>query len=224
MKNAQAGLILGQSVVVAVLGIAVGFLVTQKRGSAAAQMPLVVAARPVAAVPAPATAPAAEEAEAGASAETVRMLTQKLDSFMEDLQRAKAEARAEAEARAKAQSSWASTVEKYGRQPGLYRTLQTLRSQIELYKIQHADNPPPTGALWTQMTHATNTTGATIEGRTTRAFSMGPYVQAPTVNPVNGQSGEGSKPSPKVGWVYTVNGSEYTIQAVNAAGDGVLDY
>jgi general secretion pathway protein G len=103
-------------------------------------------------------------------------------------------------------------------------TLQTVRSQIELYKIQHADTPPAAANMWTQMLNASNTTGATNAAVNT-TFPLGPYVQAAPVNPVNGQSAVGAAAAATVGWVYTVGtGSQYTIQAVNTSGDAVLTY
>src|SRR4029079_4455515 len=63
-------------------------------------------------------------------------------------------------------------------------TLQTVRSQIELYKIQHADTPPPAGSMWTQMLNASNTTGTTNATANT-TYPLGPYVQAAPLNPAN---------------------------------------
>jgi general secretion pathway protein G len=103
-------------------------------------------------------------------------------------------------------------------------TLQTLRSQIELYKIQHADAPPAANKMWTNMLFASDTTGNTTAGGTTTTYPLGPYVQAAPVNPANGQSAIGGGAATNVGWVYTVSGGQYTIQAVNTTGGGVLTY
>jgi general secretion pathway protein G len=103
-------------------------------------------------------------------------------------------------------------------------TLQTLRGQIELYKIQHADTPPAFTSMWTNMLNASNTTGATTAGGTTAAYPLGPYVQAAPVNPANGQSALGAAAATTVGWVYSINGSQYTIQAVDTTGSAVLTY
>ena len=40
-------------------------------------------------------------------------------------------------------------------------TLQTLRGQIELFKIQHGDTPPASTALWTVLLGKTNVTDTT---------------------------------------------------------------
>src|SRR5437773_10849404 len=64
--------------------------------------------------------------------------------------------------------------------------LQTLRSQLELYKLQHLDQLPSTliggSPAWTQMTIKTDAAGATGVGT---AFPFGPYLQADPANPLN---------------------------------------
>ena len=56
--------------------------------------------------------------------------------------------------------------------------LQTLRSQIELYKIQHNDVPPTFAAFTAQMTAQTDITGAA-------GTDYGPYVQKIATNQFN---------------------------------------
>jgi general secretion pathway protein G len=56
--------------------------------------------------------------------------------------------------------------------------LQTLRSQIELYKIQHNDVPPTFANFVAQMTAQTDITGAP-------GTDYGPYVQKIAVNQFN---------------------------------------
>ena len=64
----------------------------------------------------------------------------------------------------------------------LQSDLQTVRSQIELYKIQHLDNNPWADSvtqgtdIWTQMTTVTDATGAA-------GGNLGPYLQQPPTNP-----------------------------------------
>src|SRR5258706_11820078 len=61
----------------------------------------------------------------------------------------------------------------------LTSTLHSLRSQIELYMLQHGDAPPAlTGADWTPLTGPT-----TFSGQPT-----GPYIATPPTNPVNGHT------------------------------------
>jgi len=75
------------------------------------------------------------------------------------------------------------------RKNSLTSQLQTLRSQIELYKLQHLDQLPTTlvGASpsWIQFTEKTNDQGTTGTGT---AFPFGPYLQADPKNPLNGGS------------------------------------
>jgi general secretion pathway protein G len=75
------------------------------------------------------------------------------------------------------------------RKNSLVSQLQTLRSQLELYKLQHLDQLPSTliggSPAWTQMTVKTDASGAT---GTSTAFPFGPYLQADPTNPLNSQS------------------------------------
>src|SRR3954464_13429216 len=65
------------------------------------------------------------------------------------------------------------------RKNSLTSQLQTLRSQIELYKLQHLDQLPSTliggTPAWTQLTAKSDATGAT---GTSTAYPFGPYLQA----------------------------------------------
>jgi len=99
-------------------------------------------------------------------------------------------------------------------------TLQTIRGQIELFKIQHGDNLPQlTAAGWSVMTSKTDTSSTGTYGAT---GSFGPYLQNPPVNPANGQTAISVAPNATVGWVFsTVDGS---IKAVDTTGSGVLTY
>ena len=62
--------------------------------------------------------------------------------------------------------------------------LQTLRSQIELYKIQHNDIPPDDTAFVAQMTTYSDIDGATAAAKTA-VFCYGPYIQKVPVNQFN---------------------------------------
>jgi general secretion pathway protein G len=100
-------------------------------------------------------------------------------------------------------------------------TLQTIRSQVELFKIQHGDTPPVAAGMWDIMTGKSNTTD-TQTAVATGVF--GPYLQQAPINPLNGQSAVGAAASTTVGWVYTVSSGQYTIQAVNTTGSGLMTY
>ena len=56
--------------------------------------------------------------------------------------------------------------------------LQTLRSQIELYKVQHNDTPPTFANFTAQMTGQTDITGAV-------GTDYGPYMQKIALNQFN---------------------------------------
>jgi general secretion pathway protein G len=85
--------------------------------------------------------------------------------------------------------------------------LQTLRSQIELYKVQHNDIPPTLLNFEAQMVETSTPAGAT-SGDKTRAglFVLGPYLERVPENPFNrlntvdasGVAGDGAG-----GWEYT---------------------
>jgi len=100
-------------------------------------------------------------------------------------------------------------------------TLQTLRGQIELFKIQHADTPPAQTALSVVLTGKTNPTDTT---QTAATGTLGPYVQSFPVNPVNGFSTVVNAAGTAAGWVYSVSGNQYTISATNTTGTGTLTY
>ena len=102
-------------------------------------------------------------------------------------------------------------------------TLQTVRSQLTLYKLQHTDTPPALASMWTNMLSASNTTGTT-NTTVNATYPFGPYLQAAPVNPANGQSAVAAAAATTCGWVYTVNNGQCTIQAVNTAGTGTLTY
>jgi len=72
--------------------------------------------------------------------------------------------------------------------------LQTVRSQIELYKIQHNDNPPTLAGFVAQMTGQTDINGAV-------GTDYGPYLQKIPVEPFtdsNAVAADGAT----VGWCY----------------------
>jgi hypothetical protein len=61
--------------------------------------------------------------------------------------------------------------------------VQTLRSQIELYKLQHRDVPPDLGSGWDQFLYHTDAAG-NVDAKA----PYGPYVQRTPVNPLTGGS------------------------------------
>jgi type II secretory pathway pseudopilin PulG len=103
------------------------------------------------------------------------------------------------------------------RKNSLVSQLQTLRSQIELYKLQHLDQLPSTliGATpaWTQFTEKTNDQGTTGTGT---AFPFGPYLQADPKNPLNASTAVGVVGADVDGGDANTSGSVgFVISSVN---------
>jgi len=106
-------------------------------------------------------------------------------------------------------------------------TLQTLRSQIELFKVNHADIPPAQTALTLMLTGKSDTTMTTTNytaGSTSGSF--GPYVQTFPVNPLNGKSAVSTAAGAGIGWVYTVTAgtNNYSIIATDTTATGTVSY
>jgi len=73
-------------------------------------------------------------------------------------------------------------------------SLQSLRSQIELYRIQHNDNVPTLADFEDAMTMCSNAALSgdgyvEVEGRDKAVYPYGPYMQILPVNPWNNQRG-----------------------------------
>ena len=98
------------------------------------------------------------------------------------------------------------------RKSNMRSQLQTLRSQVELFKLQHRDAAPQlitTG--WTVFTSKTDDTGAI-----NAAGLYGPYMQDAPTNPLTDSSSVAAAAAPGVGWVYTELTGE--LHGVNKAG------
>ena len=80
-------------------------------------------------------------------------------------------------------------------------SLQSLRSQIQLYKIQHNDNPPTLADFEDQMTTYTDASGDTNATRTA-VYQYGPYIQMVPFNPWNDSQTVAAADATGVGWVY----------------------
>jgi len=92
----------------------------------------------------------------------------------------------------------------------LISQLQTIRSQLELFQVQHngkyptLDGSEPWKVMTTQ-SDATEATSSTADGN----GEFGPYLQAPAVNPFSGGSSVGS--GTDTDWQY--DSSDGTIKA-----------
>lgn len=97
------------------------------------------------------------------------------------------------------------------RESSLVSNLQTIRSQIELYKIQHLDNPPTDATTFVlQMTDLSNNAGVLAGAPGVGVF--GPYLQKVPTNPFNNDAGIAGGATD--GWTYTNLGNgAYTFVA-----------
>ncbi|MFB0554887.1 MAG: type II secretion system protein [Phycisphaerae bacterium] len=111
--------------------------------------------------------------------------------------------------------------------------LQTLRSQIELYKIQHNDIPPLFGSFVDQMTKKSDINGTVPPAAGLAAY--GPYIQKIPINQFNdmyddtGIHGDldnnGIVGDDGGSWEYNQNdGSIYPDDSYDGDGDGVKDH
>ncbi len=99
------------------------------------------------------------------------------------------------------------------RQSNVLTQLQTLRTQIEFYKLQHADAAPKlitTG--WTVFTQYTDISGA-VSATKDSTHIYGPYYQTAPVNPLSDSSACAAAAGNSVGWVY--NETTGAISAMN---------
>ena len=75
------------------------------------------------------------------------------------------------------------------RKNSLTSQLQTMRSQLELYKLQHLDKLPSTligsSPDWSQLINKSDNTGTT---GTATSLPFGPYLQSAPVNSLNGKT------------------------------------
>ena len=106
------------------------------------------------------------------------------------------------------------------RENSLRSLLQTIRSQVELYKLQHGDLYPTDDGTWNgdwgnweRLTGRTNMQGTTDPADGPLTF--GPYLQSAPVNPLNSQTAMGTAAADDVGFFINADGK---IEATNATG------
>ncbi len=91
------------------------------------------------------------------------------------------------------------------RKASLVSQLQTLRSQIQLFKLQHNDILPDLVAnQWNQMMQKTNLAG-TVD--TTATGLYGPYLESNPLNPLNQNNTVAAAAGAGVGWIYSTTGA-----------------
>lgn len=97
------------------------------------------------------------------------------------------------------------------RKNSLLGQMKTIRSQIELFKVQHNDILPDLVTnQWAQFQSTTNLTGA-VDATATGIF--GPYMVRVPQNPLNTNSTVAASAGAGVGWVYTLASGR--LQATN---------
>src|SRR5260221_2686491 len=112
-----------------------------------------------------------------------------------------------------------------GRKASVLSQLQTFRSQIQLYKLQHNDILPDLVAnQWVQMMNKTNLAGVVD---TTATGIYGPYIESQPVNPLNGNTKVAlTAGAADVGWIYSnvlASPSPGIIFATNQTPSLILD-
>ncbi len=111
------------------------------------------------------------------------------------------------------------------RQGNLKSQLQTLRSQIALYKLQHRDNAPAQADadFWRQLTTVTNESGVTNPAGNllkdeANGYKYGPYFEARIENPLTKLSTVGAiAGEANMGWAYDSATGKIEATATTAA-------
>jgi general secretion pathway protein G len=100
--------------------------------------------------------------------------------------------------------------------------LQTLRSQIELYKVQHNDTPPALATFNSEMVYCTDISGTASTSKARDAtHQYGPYLENVPANPFNNLNtlGASTAAAPladnSAGWGYDATTGE--IHAADTA-------
>ena len=70
------------------------------------------------------------------------------------------------------------------RKNSMASTLQSLRSQLAVYKLEHSSDWPASADLWTQLTTKTDINGVASADPSAK----GPYFEAEVKNPITGSS------------------------------------
>ncbi|MHC5163090.1 MAG: type II secretion system protein [Planctomycetota bacterium] len=96
-------------------------------------------------------------------------------------------------------------------------TLKSMRSQIELYKIQHNDAPPTLAAIANQLEQFSDVDGGNLSDTTNTVTGAiyGPYVQDVAANPWNDSDTFALADGDGVGWVYNEATGDLTIGVFN---------
>ncbi|MEM1098923.1 MAG: prepilin-type N-terminal cleavage/methylation domain-containing protein [Planctomycetota bacterium] len=113
------------------------------------------------------------------------------------------------------------------RASSLKSQLQTIRSQLELYQVQHLGDYPDLSTDWDQMTELTDKAGDT----TATDADLGPYLQKPPANPFTTNSGDATNVGGIAsvdtddGWAYDATTGEFKaiVPMDKATANGLWD-
>ena len=106
----------------------------------------------------------------------------------------------------------------------LISQLQTIRSQLELYRVQHRGDYPVLTTNWNQMTGKTDS-----DGTANASGDFGPYLQQSPVNPfedsftVSGTDAADGTAAADVGWVWVSGQIKACIEAAKATEVGLTN-
>ena len=108
------------------------------------------------------------------------------------------------------------------RESNVRSQLQTLRSQIELYKLQHKDVAPAlVTSDWEAFTKYTDIDGDVSDTKTATHI-YGPYMNAAPVNPLSGFPTIGAAAADNGGWIYNETTGVISAQKGKTAAEGVF--
>lgn len=96
----------------------------------------------------------------------------------------------------------------------LKTNLQTIRGQIQLYKVQHADVWPTAASFTNQMTLSSKEDGTTAAVGTA-GYTLGPYLQSIPTNPYSNTNTIGATAVGTTAWYY--DETTGTFRANNSA-------
>jgi len=119
------------------------------------------------------------------------------------------------------------------RKSNLASQCQTLKSQIELFKLQHKDQAPLLLGTdsWNLLIETTNDSGTLNPSATptvpdpTNGYTFGPYMQAIPVNPLTNSNTvvvDTTAPDKTTGWLF--NATTGAIHGVSVGSDGTTFY
>ena len=106
----------------------------------------------------------------------------------------------------------------------LVTQLQTMRSQLELYRVQHNGVYPTLTTNWNQMTSKTD-----VDGTVNASGAFGPYLQQPPINPfensttVSGTSASDGTAAAGTAWVWISGQLKAVIAAAKATEVGLTN-